>query len=162
MIDRYIPKQFDPAMLDKHLTAANLYISHFFLGYLKDLRREFAGDLNLVIILAEIGHHNTSPYFSEDKVDSEGLSKLSADPEKLESLPCCNAFSLSQATGIPRETVRRKIKWLLEKGWVVETPMRGLRVTSACQQHFRKDYLLRTLDAFLQTAKNLKTLLAKE
>ena len=38
-----------------------------------------------------------------------------------------NALSIAEATGIPRETVRRKLKVLLEKGAIVEQS-RGLYV----------------------------------
>ena len=35
-------------------------------------------------------------------------------------------MALARATGLPRETVRRKVAKLIEKGWVVELPG-GLR-----------------------------------
>jgi DNA-binding IclR family transcriptional regulator len=34
------------------------------------------------------------------------------------ALAPCNAFSISQSTGIPRETVRRKIASLVAKNWL--------------------------------------------
>ena len=38
--------------------------------------------------------------------------------EHLIRVHACNAMSVSAATGIPRETVRRKVRWLVRKGWV--------------------------------------------
>ena len=38
------------------------------------------------------------------------------------SLLPCNALSISDVTGIPRETVRRKLAKLLALGWIEKTP----------------------------------------
>ena len=34
----------------------------------------------------------------------------------------CNALSISEVTGIPRETVRRKLAKLVDLGWIQKTP----------------------------------------
>lgn len=41
----------------------------------------------------------------------------------------CNALSISDATGMPRETVRRKVKELEKRGWLVREGARSLTLT---------------------------------
>ncbi|GGY13673.1 winged helix-turn-helix domain-containing protein [Paludibacterium paludis] len=43
----------------------------------------------------------------------------------------CNAFSVAQASGIPRETVRRRVNRLIEDGWLMPHRNGGLVCTSA-------------------------------
>ena len=43
------------------------------------------------------------------------------DGDLTQYLPC-NALSISDVTGIPRETVRRKLAKLVDLGWIEKTP----------------------------------------
>lgn len=90
----------------------------FFLRHLGRIYRDFQGDFVLAIVLGEIAHHNICHYYSLGKPRNDGSippKRLTTNPAHLEP---CNAFSLSEATGIPRETIRRKIQDLLQKGWI--------------------------------------------
>lgn len=139
-----------------------LHMSHFFLRYLHDLYQAFKGDLALAIVLGEISHHNTARFFSPDQVANESMRTLRESPVHWAGMAGCNAYSVSCATGIPRETVRRKVQLLKKRGWVEEVPKEGLRITQACSDHFGADYSLRFLNGLLRASRNIEALLAEE
>jgi DNA-binding GntR family transcriptional regulator len=68
-------------------------------------------------------------------------------------MPCCNAHSLSQSTGIPRETIRRKIDALIARGWLEKVPGKGVRITPVCVTHFSHSFNVPTLTELLATAR---------
>jgi len=129
--------------------AVNLYLTR----YLGRLSKAFAGDVSEAIVLGEIAHHNVSGVLAE----IGGLPKLheavaSGRINRHAYLPT-NAFSIAQATGIPRQTVRRKIASLTKRGWLRATPG-GLVVTAAPYEHFR-DFNRANIADFLATAQTL-------
>jgi hypothetical protein len=78
---------------------------------------QFGGDFEQFFILAVIAARTAEdPRFAE--ID---LSRL--ERGAVENLPTLgiNLRSLSASTGIPLETVRRKVGLLCDKGWVVRT-----------------------------------------
>lgn len=81
------------------------------------LRREFDGDLDLLLILAVIGerHHALEDRENLDAIDLDSFSTTS--PHEIER-PTVNVQSVADYTGIPRETVRRKVAALIKRGWV--------------------------------------------
>ena len=52
--------------------------------------------------------------------DRRGYQPASFNGQR-QYLPC-NALSISDVTGIPRETVRRKLAKLVDLGWIEKTP----------------------------------------
>lgn len=79
----------------------------------------FDGDMTAAIVLGTIAHHYIQRYYEEVARDSpRGLDRLVEAGDHLSRVRACNAMSVSAATGIPRETVRRKVRWLVAKGWV--------------------------------------------
>lgn len=131
-------------------------MSHFFLGYLKDLHRHFEGDLSLVIVLAEIAHHSSEPHFP--RASAGGATFPSA--EETGALPSCSAYSLAAATGLPRETIRRKIARLVDLGWVEKAGRAEVRLTPKVAEHFTPDFNVRLLDQLLQTADRIRGILS--
>lgn len=139
-----------------------LHMSHFFLRYLSALYQQFDGDLAMVIVLGEISHHNTSHAFSPAELTNLKVLEVSADNYDRNKMPGCNAYSLSCATGIPRQTVRRKIAALKKRDWIEEVPGYGLRMTRNCVRHFSPDFSVRILDGLLRTSRTIEELLAHE
>lgn len=77
-------------------------------------RRAFDGDLDRMVILSIIG---------ERTLTTERAAGISYDRflDGRRGSPCprpINIQSISECTGIPRETVRRKVAQLIGKGWV--------------------------------------------
>jgi CRP-like cAMP-binding protein len=132
-------------------------MSHFFLDYLKELHREFDGDLALVIVLAEIAHHSSSGVFQPGKGKGSAFQPNDAEP-----LPSCSAYSLASATGLPRETVRRKIARLVALGWVEKTGRAEVCLTAKVAEHFTPDFNVRLLDRFFETSDRIRGVLASE
>ena len=70
-----------------------------------------------------------------------------------------NAYSISQATGIPRETVRRKIDKLQQKGWVVKNDRGEVVMSETVSDHFTKGLNKKILAELLMTSKSIQNLL---
>lgn len=135
-------------------------MSHFFVRYLIDIYQSFEGDLAMAIVLGEISHYNTGKYFSPENLTNTSLRALQNDAAFWKGMEGCNAYSMSCATGIPRETVRRKVAELKKRGWVEDVPKEGLRITKACADHFGADYSLRFLNGLLRASRIIEQLLA--
>lgn len=137
-------------------------MSHFFLRYLNDIYEAFEGDLAMAIVLGEISHHNTTRFFSPEQTANESMLAIQHDPASWARMDGCNAYSISCVTGIPRETVRRKIRQLKERGWLEDVPRQGLRISKACADHFGADFSLRFLNGLLRASRHIEALLADE
>jgi hypothetical protein len=83
--------------------------------FLIDCRRNFDGDIDLFLVLCIIGDRTFPAHRARSAMDFETSGKTNAKGLKSEDV---NPQSISDFSGIPRETVRRKLKALFEKGWV--------------------------------------------
>ena len=99
-------------------------INDHYLNHLVRLYKAFDGDIECCIVLGEIAHYNARNIFSELTQDRVMLSEVAP------KFRGCNAHSVSLSTGIPRETVRRKILKLEEMGYVQQDEKKQLRITS--------------------------------
>lgn len=91
---------------------ATFYISKTMLHALREIYRLFDGDILMAMVLGELGQY----------IVSDSQTNLLPPVRPRHS----NAHSISIASGIPRETVRRKLEKLIAKGWVIECPEGGL------------------------------------
>jgi hypothetical protein len=93
------------------------------------LRQDFDGDLDLMLVLTVIGdrwHHRLlSPW--DPRQERPGAPPI-RDAERA----AININSIAAYTGIPRETVRRKVARLVARGWVAPGPLGDLRPTDQC------------------------------
>lgn len=130
--------------------------SEFMVPYLLRLYRRFDGDMAEMIVLGEIGQRNVSRIFDPRVASRVGFSEelLDDDVWRQARLVPCNALSIAESTGIPRETVRRKVNKLIERGWVVREPSGHLYVSAVVSSQFA-DFNLETMDAFLATAERI-------
>jgi len=140
----------------------SLLMSHFLLPYLLTIYHEFKGDLAMVIVLGEIGHHNLSGHFGPRGLAEGTAAEFDENPGFRERLPACNAFSLAAATGLPLETVRRKIATLEKRGWLERTPDRCFRLTPKVAAHFFPDTNYHLMLQLLATAGRIQALLQKD
>jgi hypothetical protein len=150
---------FDLDRYDQHKSSVAIIMNHFFLRYLNLLYREFEGDLVLPIVLGEIAHHNLFRFYSF-KGDCIEVNEQAANyPERMKHLEPTNAYSISQATGVPRETVRRKIDKLQEKGWAVRNDRGDVCISETVSDHFTKDLNKKLLAELLKTSEAIRNLL---
>jgi len=106
-----------PTVLEQHAYQVAHLISSFTVPLLRDLYSRFDGDMVEIIVLGEIALRNVSQFFNK----SAGVVHehwLDDEEQRNKLMRPCNALSISDATGIPRETVRRKVKQLIDKGWL--------------------------------------------
>jgi DNA-binding GntR family transcriptional regulator len=73
----------------------------------------------------------------------------------------CNAFSLSQAIGIPRETIRRKIDELVKRGWVHRHPQGGYIVDSKISSQFADNLNVTILEGLLNLSDEIRAILER-
>lgn len=98
--------------------------TRFTLPHLIELYRRFDGDLALPIVLGEIAVRNLQGVFQMRLDAPYEVLNLSAErvfKERRyteEHFRPANALSIAAATGIPRETVRRKVEKLIARGWI--------------------------------------------
>lgn len=149
----------DEARRDQRVVA--LLLARYNLRYLVRLYAAFEGDLLLPIVLGEVGLYNLGGL----GLDNQALAAIRCANEgnfnKLALRPC-NAFSISSSTGIPRETVRRKVSHLIQLGWIARDQKGGLTITSQavnrCLQPFDQD----NLADFMATAERVRTVTAQD
>lgn len=112
-------------------------IGRFVTDHLVRANQLFEGDLTAAIVLATIAQHNVQRYYDEVARHSEpGLDRLVEAGHHLPHLRPCNALSVSAATAIPRETVRRKVRWLEQKGWITVGERGQLEISRTVGGHF--------------------------
>lgn len=87
-----------------------------FIRLLSGLRQVFDGDLDSVLILAVVG----SAVLPRDRLPKDlAYDDFLTGESRRNLVTPLNTHSISQITGIPRESVRRKLSKLQKKGWTV-------------------------------------------
>ncbi len=110
------PEGVAPEVYASNRDILSVVLMRFMTGRLRAMYQAYDGDLTLCLVLGEIACRNTERFYDERR----GYQvQFTAQPQPM--LPC-NALSISDVTGIPRETVRRKLAKLLELGWIEKTP----------------------------------------
>lgn len=109
---------------EKHIT---YLVNDYIIRHLRRIYQASSGDLESMMVLGEIAHYNVT----------EGLVAKGVTPAQLDEssfrnmLKGCNTLSISMSSGIPRETVRRKIKKLEKLGWISRNERGHLFITIA-------------------------------
>ena len=104
---RFIERHFG-RIWPVHLAAFSRLMTH--------LRAHFAGDLELLIIMAVIGERTRPENWTPDLRTYRQLTSKPGDRHLQYPI---NLQSVADYSGIPRESVRRKVKLLEQKGWVI-------------------------------------------
>lgn len=147
-------------LLDKHAYQISHLIAEFTVPLMRKLYHQFDGDMVQMIIFGEISLHNVSQFFRKGGADIP--EKLLDDMELRNKLMnSCNVLSISEATGIPRETVRRKVDQLLQKGLLYRDKNNRLVVRSGVSAGFAKRNA-ETTQEILELAAKLQALLRTE
>lgn len=96
-----------------------------FTDLLVRLRAEFDGDLDLMLVLSVIADRTRPDDWTPELLTYRQLTRGDGDEHR--QLPI-NLQSVAEFSGIPRETVRRKVRILEQKGWVERQPDGSLGV----------------------------------
>lgn len=134
----------------------SLALSEFTVPLLSRIYHAFDGDMVAALVLGEIAQRNVEAWLAEHENAEDHLQ----DPARREALMRpCNALSIAEACGLPRETVRRKIVAFIERGYVYRSKDGFLFLTSTVGNDF-EDMTARLVEELLATARRLESLLA--
>ena len=153
-------------MLDRERLRQNHFEVSFVVGrflseHLIRVHNAFEGDLVAAVVLGTIGQYNFRHFYERFKDHpAESYQVLVERGAYAEHLRPCNALSVSASTGIPRETVRRKIRWLIDRGWLRQIGRDKLLVTIEVARHFA-EFDLATLEHFHAAAHEVLGLVEK-
>lgn len=88
-------------------------LSQFTVPLLSRIYLAFDGDMVTAIVLGEIARRNVEAWLASQENPEAALH----DPDRRTSvIRPCNALSIAEACKLPRETVRRKVVMLIERG----------------------------------------------
>jgi CRP-like cAMP-binding protein len=122
-----------------------------FANLLVHLRETFDGDLDLALVLAVIGSRTRNARWAPALAE---LGKMTRGTGPDSAQHPINIQSVADYSGIPRETVRRKVASLQDRGWVTRSPDGRLSVTRVAAAELQDatsetiDYLASLLVAF--------------
>jgi DNA-binding transcriptional ArsR family regulator len=104
---------FDQDSLTAHFGRIWPVHNDAFCELLVTLRRQFGGDLDRMLVLAVIG----SRTLSQGRIDGMCYDRF-MDSQRADEPAPINLQSIADYSGIPRETVRRKLNDLERAGWI--------------------------------------------
>jgi hypothetical protein len=147
----------DDREFSQHYYRASYLFARFTVPFMRNIYQEFEGDMVLTLVLGEIATRNVGQFFEKPGAPPESVLNDLAEQRRL--LRPCNASSVSDATGIPRETVRRKVNTLLDRGWISQDEKGHLFVTQKAAERFER-FMFTTLESLLSAAQALAQTLA--
>lgn len=134
----------------------SLALSQFTVPLLSRIYHAFDGDMVAAIVLGEIAHRNVEAWLAEHHNPEDLLH----DPDRRTTLMRpCNALSIAEACGLPRETVRRKVVLLVEREYIYRSDEGHLFLTRTVGDGFQ-DMTATLVEELLVTARRLEALLA--
>jgi hypothetical protein len=101
---------------------------HAFARLLVVLRQEFDGDLDAMMVLLSVSLDVMRDDWREGLFEAQTVSRQSR---------LTNTQSIAETTGIPRESVRRKLARMQAKGWIERTGDGGWRPTPQASADLR-------------------------
>jgi hypothetical protein len=136
----------------------SLALSQFTVPLLSRIYRAFDGDMVASIVLGEIAHRNVEAWLADHQNPEKTLDHPT---ERLAVMRPCNALSIAQACGLPRETVRRKVVQLEARGYIARSADGYLFLTPTVGDDFQ-DMTAVLVEELLATARRLEALLANQ
>lgn len=142
---------------EENRARVSVTLSQFTVPLLSRIYHQFDGDIVLAIVLGEIAHRNVLHWLA----DPQNAEDVLMDPvRRHEVMRPCNSLSIAQACRLPRETVRRKVVSLIERGLVARSPEGFLFLTPTVGDSF-EDMTAELIEALLVTARRLEALRPK-
>jgi DNA-binding MarR family transcriptional regulator len=96
-------------VIEAHYGQFQYHFVEFIVSHLADCSRVFGGDLQEMLVLGLVGQVLLATYNKGAPLDDEG------------AYGAISASRIADVLGIPRETVRRKLRSLSKRGWIVQT-----------------------------------------
>jgi hypothetical protein len=108
------------------------FVTEFILRSAESISELYNHDYEMAIIFMTISNRATEKVMSDPKLREQYSSYRNTIPPEHALL--ISRMALARATGLPRETVRRKVAKLIEMGWVIELAG-GLRARPDLNRH---------------------------
>lgn len=153
----YKKPTIDPSLLERHSYQVSHLIASFTVPLMRELYQEFDGDMVQLIVLGEIATRNVSQFF-RDNPGGMHEKILDDESQRLKLIRPCNVLSISEVTGIPRETVRRKVDQLIASGWLYRDERKRLMLRPGVGERHAASTTKRVKD-ILELAAQLQALL---
>ena len=141
---------------DSNRARIALALSEFTLPLFSRTYHAFGGDMVAAIVLGEIAHRNVEAWLANPDRPEDPLWDDEAHQRHMRP---CNALSIAQACGLPRETVRRKVLALIEQGHIYRSE-EGFLYLSPKVDPALLDLEAEIIGHLLTTARRLEALLA--
>lgn len=151
--------QFDETTFEAHWHPAYFPLFSFIHRFMRRNLAEAQSDYLANKIASEIWIHNMGHLLAEDGKYMQHAGQLEEDTSRRQLLRKCNTYSISQYLGIPQETARRKIRQLIERGWVIKENDGSLIISAACEAEFKQEFITETMRDFVSTARAVFALL---
>lgn len=151
--------EFINAKTDKR-TLVSTVVNRFTTDFLRRAYQTFDGDLVMALVFGEIAQYNFSRALRKLMAQNERQHAQWKDMVKsfeLEKVAPCNALSISEATGIPRETVRRKVREMERRGWLRREGTNRLSVSPGIAADLQ-EFTLEILKEFVATMNLMRDL----
>lgn len=122
------------------------------------LRQQFDGDLDMLLVMAVIGEATLPRHLLPGDFSYGELLKGKGELVNKQDI---NTQSIAAFSGIPRETVRRKLERLAEKGWIERNESGGWTASRKGSQDLQQateatlDYLATVGDAIGEARRNM-------
>ncbi|GEB80895.1 hypothetical protein DDE01_23100 [Desulfovibrio desulfuricans] len=149
--------RFSTEEFEKNRIKIEIETNKFLVDHIVRVYKLFDGDITSAIILGAISFHTISNIAPKLNHDTNKISKVLAnhnDPR----IPPCNAYSISESTGIPRETVRRKIDKLVQAGFITKNTKAEVFFKEGTQFFF-SHFSLETANNVLNAADKLREII---
>ena len=134
----------------------------YHLSYLRRLSEAFNGDLDMPLILGEVALRNIGLLATKRGFSKKNFDQLVVNSRKEGKLLPCSAMSASLATGLPRETVRRKLNKLAKNGFLEKLPDSTFVITEKPLAYYSEIFDRPLLADFLETSVKISTLLTPQ
>jgi hypothetical protein len=142
-----------PEEFARHDAVLAILLNSFHLAHLVRLYAAFDGDLLQAIVLGEVAHHNVAG-LRTGAPNLAALSALFRDLDAERPLLPTNAFSIALATGIPRQTVRRKVDALVRRQLLRRDGRANLFVAPQARHYFSR-FTMQAVGDLLATARDM-------
>jgi hypothetical protein len=149
---------FDTAF-DRNFALAGFIVNRFLVHHLLRMARQTHGDFESLVIWTSLALQNTAGLLGPGVRPLTPLQPDGTFPDALLRANGLRSSDLAQITGIPRETVRRKLERLQTNGRVRRHEDGRWHVIAASMTPDMRDFMRETTKNFCETAQQLNTAL---
>lgn len=146
---------FDAAF-DRNFALAGFILNRFLVHHLLRMARPTNGDFESLVIWSTLALQNTAGLLGPGAKPLTPLQPDGTFPDALLRANGLRSSDLAQITGIPRETVRRKLERLSTNGRVKRHENGRWHVVSAAMSLEMRDFMRETARNFCETAQLLQ------